>query len=43
LLLGDALMMAIKAACDSVEDLQPLSAFLGHGLARMATDDSKGA
>jgi len=31
LLLGIPIMMAIKAVCDRVEDLQPISAFLGHG------------
>jgi predicted PurR-regulated permease PerM len=34
LLLGIPIMMAIKAVCDRVEDLQPISAFLGHGPAR---------
>jgi predicted PurR-regulated permease PerM len=43
LLLGVPIMMAIKAVCDRVEDLQLISAFLGHGPARMTTDDSKGA
>ena len=43
LLLGVPIMMAIKAVCDRVQDLQPISAFLGHGPARIATDDSKDA
>jgi predicted PurR-regulated permease PerM len=43
LLLGVPIMMAIKAVCDRVEDLQPISAFLGHGPAKIATDDSKSA
>jgi predicted PurR-regulated permease PerM len=37
LLLGIPIMMAVKAVCDRVEELQPISAFLGHGPARMAT------
>ncbi len=41
LLLGVPIMMAIKAVCDRVEDLQPISAFLGHGPAKITTDDSK--
>lgn len=43
LLLGVPIMMAIKAVCDRVEDLQPISAFLGHGPTKISTDDSKGA
>jgi predicted PurR-regulated permease PerM len=41
LLLGVPIMMAIKAVCDRVEDLQPISAFLGHGPAKIGTDDSQ--
>jgi predicted PurR-regulated permease PerM len=37
LLLGIPIMMAVKAVCDRVEELQPISAFLGHGPARTAT------
>jgi len=37
LLLGIPIMMAIKAVCDRVEDLQPISAFLGHGPTRIGT------
>jgi predicted PurR-regulated permease PerM len=43
LLLGVPIMMAIKAVCDRVEDLQPISAFLGHGPTKISTDDSKSA
>ncbi len=38
LLLGVPIMMAIKAVCDRVEDLQPFSAFLGHGPTKIATN-----
>lgn len=38
LLLGVPIMMAIKSLCDRVEDLQPFSAFLGHGPTKIATD-----
>ena len=41
LLLGVPIMMAIKAVCDRVEDLQPISAFLGHGPAKIGTDGSQ--
>ena len=41
LLLGVPIMMAIKAVCDRVEDLQTISAFLGHGPAKIGTDDSQ--
>lgn len=41
LLLGVPIMMAIKAVCDRVEDLQPISAFLGHGPAKIGTDNSQ--
>jgi predicted PurR-regulated permease PerM len=41
LLVGVPIMMAIKAVCDRVEDLQPISAFLGHGPAKIETDDSQ--
>ena len=37
LLLGIPIMMAIKAVCDRVEDLQPISAFLGHGPTKTGT------
>jgi predicted PurR-regulated permease PerM len=43
LLLGIPVMMAIKAVWDRVGDLQPISAFLGHGPTKIPTDDSKGA
>ncbi len=41
LLLGVPIMMAIKAVCERVEDLQPISAFLGHPPRKIATDDSQ--
>lgn len=41
LLLGVPIMMAIKAVCERVEDLQPISAFLGHPPKKIATDDSQ--
>ena len=41
MLLGVPIMMAIKAVCERVEDLQPISAFLGHGPAKIGTDDSQ--
>jgi predicted PurR-regulated permease PerM len=40
-LLGVPIMMAIKAVCERVEDLQPISAFLGHGPTKIGTDDSQ--
>lgn len=42
LLLGVPIVMAVKAVCDRVEDLQPISAFLGHGSPMAETDDSRG-
>ena len=41
LLLGVPIMMAVKAVCDRVEDLQPLSAFLGHSATKSPPDDSQ--
>ena len=41
LLLGVPIMMAVKAVCERVEDLQPISAFLGHPPMKTATDDSQ--
>ena len=41
LLLGVPIMMAIKSICERVEDLQPISAFLGHPPKKTATDDSQ--
>ena len=41
LLLGIPIMMAITAVCERVEDLRPISAFLGHGLPKMETDDTQ--
>jgi predicted PurR-regulated permease PerM len=41
LLLGVPIMMAIKAVCERVEDLQPISAFLGHRPTKAQTDDSQ--
>jgi predicted PurR-regulated permease PerM len=41
LLLGVPIMMAIKAVCDRVEDLQPISAFLGHAVPKSPADDSQ--
>lgn len=41
LLLGVPIMMAIKAVCDHVEDLQAVSAFLGHGVTKSPGDDSQ--
>lgn len=41
LLLGVPIMMAIKAVCERVEDLQPISAFLGHAPKKTAIDDSQ--
>jgi predicted PurR-regulated permease PerM len=41
LLLGVPIMMAIKAICDRVEDLQPISAFLGHGPTKLGTDNAQ--
>jgi predicted PurR-regulated permease PerM len=40
LLLGVPIVMAIKAVCERVDDLRPISAFLGHGPTATATDDS---
>jgi predicted PurR-regulated permease PerM len=42
LLLGVPIVMAVKAVCDRVEDLQPISAFLGHRPPTAETDDSSG-
>ena len=41
LLLGVPIMMAVKAVCDRVEDLQPFSAFLGHSATTSPPDDSQ--
>jgi predicted PurR-regulated permease PerM len=41
LLLGVPIMMAIKAICDRVEDLQPISAFLGHRPTKLGTDNAQ--
>lgn len=41
LLLGVPIMMAIRAVCERVEDLQPIAAFLGHGRVKMAADNSQ--
>ncbi|MEO8566986.1 MAG: AI-2E family transporter, partial [Betaproteobacteria bacterium] len=41
LLLGVPIMMAVKAVCDRVEDLQPFSAFLGHSPTKLPPDDSQ--
>jgi predicted PurR-regulated permease PerM len=40
LLLGVPIVMAVKAACERIEDLQVISAFLGHGPPTVATDTS---
>ena len=40
LLLGVPIMMAIKAICDRVEDLQPISAFLGHPPSKGKIEDA---
>jgi predicted PurR-regulated permease PerM len=39
LLLGVPIVMAIKAVCDRVEDLQPIGVFLGHGPVKIGTDN----
>ena len=39
LLLGVPIMMAIKAVCERIEDLRPISAFLGHGTTKAVTAD----
>lgn len=39
LLLGVPIMMAIKEVCDHVEDLQPIGAFLGHGMIKTEADN----
>jgi len=41
LLLGVPIMVAIKAVCERVEDLQPIAAFLGQGEAKTASGDSQ--
>lgn len=41
LLLGVPIMMAVKAVCDRVEDLQSISAFLGHEPEKIATDETR--
>ena len=41
LLLGVPIMVAIKAVCERIEDLQPIAAFLGQGEVKTATDDSQ--
>lgn len=41
LLLGVPIMMAVKAVCDRVEDLQPFSAFLGNSATKSPPDDSQ--
>jgi predicted PurR-regulated permease PerM len=40
LLLGVPIVMAIKAVCERVDDLRPISAFLAYAPAKTATDDS---
>jgi len=39
--LGVPIMVAIKAVCERVEDLQPIAAFLGQGEAKTASGDSQ--
>lgn len=41
LLLGVPIVMAIKAVCERVDDLQPISEFLGHPPKKIASDDSQ--
>ena len=41
LLLGVPIVMAIKAVCDRVEHLRPISAFLGHEPEKIPTDEAK--
>ena len=41
LLLGVPIMMAIKEVCDHVQDLQPIGAFLGHGMMKTEADNQK--
>jgi predicted PurR-regulated permease PerM len=40
LLLGVPIVMAVKAACERIEGLQVISAFLGHGPPKAANDPS---
>jgi len=41
LLLGVPIMMAVKAVCDRVEALQPISEFLGHAPTKTETGDAQ--
>jgi predicted PurR-regulated permease PerM len=41
LLLGVPIMMAVKAVCDRIEELQPISAFLGNPVRKAPADDGQ--
>lgn len=43
LLLGVPIMVAVKAVCERIEDLQPIAAFLGRREVKPAIDDSQPA